>query len=337
MKKIIPKSQIPTSKKHSKSDFILDTILNEQGVVLLDGGLATELEKRGWDLNHRLWSAKLLMTHPEAIRDVHLAYLAAGADCIISSTYQASIEGFVTEGASLKDAKNLLKKSVELAISARDQFVSQSGFEVNRCVPVVAASIGPYGAYLADGSEYSGRYGLTFDELMAFHEERWHLLAETPCDLLACETIPSFTEAMALLELFKQTPDRRGWISFTCPDDLHISDGTPFTECAAMIQDSEQVVGMGVNCSAPWLISPLIRRIRETAPSKQIVVYPNSGEVYDGRSKQWQGHVSPIDFGRSAVEWKKLGATIIGGCCRTGPEHIQSMRLSLLSDERAFW
>lgn len=243
--------------------------LEKQGVLLLDGGLATELENMGYDLNHPLWSARLLDKQPEAIRAVHRAYLEAGADCIVAAGYQASIPGFMAAGMSREKAKSMLKLTVDLACEAREEYVAAHGNQIT-LKPLVAAGIGPYGAYLADGSEYHGK------------------------------------------------------------DGLHISDGTPLAECAALLKDCPQIVAIGVNCTPPKYITYLIEEIRKVAPARPVVVYPNSGETYDAASRSWTGETDPLDFGKAACDWKQRGAGLIGGCCRTGPDHIRAIRKKLV-------
>jgi homocysteine S-methyltransferase len=316
----------------SKPENPFSPILSKQGIVILDGGLATELERRGHDLNHRLWSARLLITDPGEIRNVHLAYLDAGADCIISASYQASIDGFVAEGVSEKKAQNLIKRTVALACEAREIHISQIESESNKRLPaLVAASIGPYGAFLADGSEYHGNYNITSDQLRIFHESRWEVLTDTPADLFACETIPSIKEAEILLTLLQTTPDISAWISFSCKDSEHISDGTPIEEGVALFNHCDQVIAVGVNCTAPRHISHLINKIKHIAPITPVIVYPNSGEKYDALNKRWMGLSEPLHFGQAAREWMLGGASIIGGCCRTGPDHIASIRKALVA------
>jgi homocysteine S-methyltransferase len=303
----------------------IETFIQKHGVLLLDGGLATELEERGIALDTHLWSAQLLSTNPGAIREVHLAYLEAGADCIVSASYQASIEGFVTYGLSEDEARGLISKSAQLAIEARDEYSQRSG----RMPPLAAASIGPYGAFLANGSEYRGDYGVSKNKLRAFHEPRWEILTASPLDLLACETIPGYQEAEVLLELLCQTPGTFAWMSFSCQDGKRISDGTAIRECAALLKDCEQVAAIGVNCTAPRYISSLIAEIRAGAPGKPVIVYPNSGEVYDGETRTWIGTSEPLNFGAAAAGWYKQGARLIGGCCRTGPKHIAAIKEAL--------
>lgn len=298
---------------------------------MIDGGLATELEEMGHDLNDPLWSARLLITHPEAIRNVHRSYLDAGADCLITASYQASVAGLMAQGASEKDAKAVISRSVTLACEARDSFLETSGDNLRSGLrPIVAASIGPYGAALADGSEYRGDYGVSESDLRDFHRPRWEILAASGADLFACETIPSWLEAKVLLSLLHEAPEIRAWMSFSCKDGQHISDGTPLSECAALFAEDDQVVAVGVNCTAPRYIVSLIGQVRQGAPRKPIVVYPNSGEAYDAKNRAWTGKSNPSDLGDAALEWFRCGAMLIGGCCRTGPQHIRAMRKALI-------
>lgn len=306
----------------------LQPFLEKQGVLLLDGGLATELEARGCDLSDELWSARLLRDAPEAIRRLHLDYLEAGADCIISASYQATIPGFMRQGMTADEAASLIGRSVRLAQEAVTQFWSERANRRGRLRPLVAASVGPYGAFLADGSEYSGRYGLTEEELVAFHRRRWHILADSAPALLACETIPSAPEARALARLLTETPEMPVWFSFSCRDGQHISDGTPLAEAVVPLSDLSQVVALGVNCTAPRYIPALIGAAR-TATAKPIVVYPNSGETYDVQQRVWCGPSPPGDLAQKSARWRSAGAALLGGCCRTGPAHIRQMRVVL--------
>ncbi len=302
----------------------IQPFLNQQGVLVLDGGLATQLEARGCTLSDALWSARLLRDDPALIRQVHLDYYWAGADCAITASYQATIAGFMRQGMSATAAANLIHLSVQLAQEARDQFWQHANRQ-QRLRPLVAASVGPYGAYLADGSEYNGRYDLDEAGLRAFHRERWHILAGAQPDLFACETIPSFAEARALASLLPETPHLLAWFSFSCRDGRHISDGMPIADCASFLNTYQQVAAIGVNCTPPRFIPSLIQQI-QAVTTKPIVIYPNSGETYDTVTKQWQGLSVPAEFGTYSREWRKLGAALIGGCCRTTPAHIRQIR-----------
>lgn len=289
--------------------------------LLLDGGLSNQLESQGCNLSHKLWSAKMLVESPEEIVEAHLTYLKAGAHCITTSSYQATVPGFISSGFDDKTSESLIVKSVHLAEEAIEHY---SSLAKNNLRPLIAASIGPYGAYLADGSEYHGNYGVTDKELKEFHQGRISLLDKTNADFFACETIPSFQEARILAELLKET-NKSAWVSFSCKDEQHINDGTPIEECVEFLAKHSNVFALGVNCTAPKYISGLIKSIKKKSADKKIVVYPNSGEVFNADNKTWFGLSDPNSFVSMAKEWHSLGADILGGCCRIGPEHISSL------------
>jgi homocysteine S-methyltransferase len=304
----------------------LNALLEAQGLVILDGGLATELEARGHDLSDPLWSARLLIDEPEAIRDVHAAYLEAGADCVVSGSYQATVEGFRRRGVGAAEARERLCLSIELARQARDGFWRSAPRGRRR--PLVAASVGPYGAARADGSEYTGSYDRDEAGLLDFHRERFALLAEAGADLLACETLPSGVEARVLLRLLDETPRARAWFSFTARDAAHISDGTPLAEVAREL-DHERIIALGVNCVPPSLVPGLLAELRD-ATDRPLVVYPNSGEVWDARARRWGGAPEGYDPAAACLSWRDAGARLLGGCCRVGPAAITRMRQRLL-------
>lgn len=299
----------------------IDTILRTHPIVILDGALATELERRGCDLNDPLWSAKILLEQPDMIRRVHLDYFRAGADCATTASYQATFEGFEKRGLSHLQARALIQKSVEIAKQARDEFWSHAENRTGRARPFVAASVGPYGAFLHDGSEYRGDYTLSEQELMDFHRERMAALIEAGADLLACETIPTPVEARALMRLLDEFPGTTVWLTFTARDEEHISHGERFADAAAEIASHEQVAAIGINCTSPRFIASLIK-IARGITDKPIVVYPNSGETYNAATNRWNGAIACEDYGPQTQEWYALGARVIGGCCRTTPEHI---------------
>lgn len=311
----------------------LSTILAAHPIVILDGALATELERRGADLNDPLWSAKLLLKQPELIYQIHLDYFRAGADCATTASYQATFAGFEKRGLTHDAARALIQKSVAIAKQARDDFWRDEKNRLNRARPFVAASVGPYGAFLHDGSEYRGDYGLSENELMDFHRERMAALIDAGADMLACETIPTLVEARALVRLLNEFPTITAWFSFTARDEIHISRGERFVDCVAEIAPHPQVTAIGINCSAPRFISSLIQAARRVT-DKPIVVYPNSGETYDAATNRWQGTIACEDFGPQARAWYDLGARVIGGCCRTTPEHIREIAAWTRSDEK---
>jgi homocysteine S-methyltransferase len=294
-------------------------------LMVLDGALATELERRGADLNDPLWSAKCLIERPELIREVHFDYLRAGADVATTATYQATFEGFARRGINSRDASHLMCSAVSLAISARDEFWRAESNRSGRLRPLVAASIGPYGAMLADGSEYRGRYALDDAALADFHRPRLSVMARAGADLLAFETIPSLREARVLADLLQEFPDLCAWVSFSCMDGARNCEGEDIRECAAALQRYPQIAAVGVNCTSPQYVAPLLRRMRGGC-DKPLLAYPNSGERYDASSREWRGAGDPLEFGAQARLWYAAGARLIGGCCRTGPSDIRSVK-----------
>ena len=305
-------------------------ILEHQGAVMLDGGLATSLEERGHTLDSHLWSAKVLIDAPEEIVAVHRAFLDVGADCVTTASYQASYEGLSRLGFDMVTTDELLIRSVTLARDAVEDFWLDVARPRSRTRPLVAASIGPYGAYLGDGSEYNGRYGVAEQDLIDFHRRRFKLLATSGADLLACETIPSVDEARVLLELYRETPEARGWISFSCRDGAHLNDGTPIEDAVDLCERAERLVGIGVNCTAPQFVNELITRILPRT-QRSVIVYPNSGESWDAKNKEWTGSCSTESWVEMAEMWHKTGARAIGGCCRIGPEVIRQVRGRIVS------
>ncbi len=293
--------------------------------LIIDGGLASELEARGNDLSDGLWSARLLRDNPDELRAVHRSYLDASADIITTASYQATIAGFEKIGLSHRRAVDLIRLSVQLAKQERDEFWSVESNRTNRVRPLIAASVGPYGAYLANGAEYTGDYQIDESQLFEFHRERWQLLVGEDPDIILCETIPSFPESRALAALAQETPHRSTWISFSCRDSTCICDGTPIYQCIEFLNGVSEIEAVGVNCTAPRFVSDLIEQIRG-ATDKRIVVYPNSGEQYDPSAKKWTGQTDAEDFARYALQWRDQGASVIGGCCRTTPRHIAAIR-----------
>lgn len=304
--------------------------MNIKYPLLIDGGLSNELEKLGCNLNHQLWSAKMLEADPEAIVQAHYTYLIAGAQCITTSSYQATVQGFMSIGHDQEIAEALVSKSTLLAEIAVKRFLATG---MSNYTPLIAASIGPYGAYLSDGSEYKGNYGVSDETLRDFHLSRIRLLNRTKADLFACETIPSFQEAKVLAEILKEV-NKPAWISFSCKDEQHLNDGTHIEECVSYLFNHPNIFAIGVNCTDPKYISGLIRSIRTKSGTKKIVVYPNSGEAYNAGNKTWLGVTDPDLFVEMAKEWIELGADIIGGCCRIGPDHIESLDKFLFKNRK---
>jgi homocysteine S-methyltransferase len=283
--------------------------LTERALVL-DGGLGTRLEERGADVTSELWSARVLAEEPDRVLDVHRDYFAAGADVAITASYQVTYEGCARAGFGADETTGLLLRSVDIARRARDE--AGHGW--------VAASIGPYGAMLADGSEYRGDLGLGVDELRRWHRERIRVLAGADADLIAVETMPSLVEVEAVLAELDGS-GASAWMSVT-PLDGRLRSGEPIAEAFARAAEVDEVVAVGVNCCAPGEVLGAIEAAREVT-AKPIVVYPNSGETWDAGARRWRGKAAfPTELVQS---WRVAGAALVGGCCRTGPSQISAI------------
>lgn len=307
----------------------LATLLADGKSLVIDGALATELETRGHDLSHALWSGKTLIEDPDCIRQVHLDYFLAGADIAITASYQASIIGLQQHlSLSETEAKNLVKLSATLAQEAREQAYN-SGVPRTRQL-LVAGSVGPYGAYLADGSEYRGDYTCTAEEFKAFHRPRIAALLDAGVDFLGIETIPSFNEVRALLELLRsEFPSATAWLGCTLKDASHISDGTPLSEVLSLIsQHSDQTLAFGINCVPPSTALASLKHMRSLT-AMPLLCYPNSGETYVPSEHVWTGDKSGREIRESSLQFRAAGASLIGGCCRTTPEDIKNIALVL--------
>ena len=278
-------------------------------ITLLDGGFSTALEELGNTLNTSLWSGELLKSHPDQVRAAHQLFAEAGAEVLITSSYQITYPGCAALGWSRSEVDKAIVDSTELA-----RFPGVK----------VAASVGPYGAYLADGSEYRGNYGLSKEELTEFHRERLIALIATNPDLLAVETIPELTEAAAIIELINEIKaDMPFWISFSCKSESELSSGEKFSDAVALVNSARSAVAVGINCTKPSLIAPLLRSANSVIP---YVVYPNSGREWDAVAKVWLGPINSSFEISDIHAWKSLGAKVIGGCCGVSPSDIAQLR-----------
>ena len=292
-------------------------LLRGRATIVLDGGLATELERSGHDLHDPLWSARVLVEDPDAIRAVHAAYFGAGAHVAISASYQATFEGFAGRGIDGANAAALMRTSVELARDAA------SGDQL------VAASVGPYGAMLGNGAEYTGDYDRGEDELVEFHVPRMEALAAAEPDLFAVETIPSIVEAAALVRALDKVPEVPAWVSFSCRDGTHICDGTPIDQVVRTVATAPTVVAVGINCTPPLHAESLVETVYATT-DKPVVCYPNRGSFWDPMRKAWTD--PPRQDARPPLrplDWRRAGASLIGGCCGTTPADIAAAAAAL--------
>ena len=295
-------------------------------VIVLDGGFATQLEAQGADLSDALWSARLLADAPDEIVAAHVAYFRAGARVATTASYQATFEGFARRGIGHDQSIALMQRSVELASAARAIVLAEqtpaSAGPATRLF--VAASIGPYGAMLADGSEYRGRYGRSVAQLRDHHRERLAVLASTPADVLAIETIPELEEAVAVAGLLEETDGASAWISFTCADGARLRSGVPIEEAVEAVDGTRGLLAVGVNCTAPEHIDELLGRIA-AATTLPVVVYPNSGEGWDATRRTWMGATAGRVDAAAGNRWLAAGARLIGGCCRVTPDQVRGL------------
>ncbi|OUM62712.1 hypothetical protein PIROE2DRAFT_69463 [Piromyces sp. E2] len=307
-------------------------LLEKQDYLILHGALGTELESQGYDVSGKLWSANYLISQPEVIEKIHESYILSGSDIVTTSTYQATIPGLIENGLSQSEAENIIRLTVKLAKTARDNAWTKLSNDErsNRLYPLISGDVGPYAAYLANGSEYTGKYNINKEALKAFHRPRIALLLDEGVDLLAVETIPNFEEAQAIAEiLMEEYPQVESYFSFTSQNGLTISDGTPIKEVAAYCDKVKQILAMGLNCCLPTIYENGLNEFIKIT-KKPLVTYPQSGEIFDKETKTW--HVSS-DKSPSLVDnikhWLDLGAKIVGGCCRIRPHDIKILRKEL--------
>ena len=280
-------------------------------MIKLDGGLSTALENNGNKLTTSLWTGELIRTNPAQIMKAHLDFINAGAQIIITSSYQLSYSGCGARGWSEAETNQGLIAATALAKKA----VTDSGKDVK-----VAASVGPYGASLADGSEYKGNYGVSKQELRDFHARRIEVLISTSPDYLALETMPDTFEVEVLLELLSDCPIPF-WVSYSCKEGNQTNAGQSFQSAVDLAQSA---MAVGINCTKPELIADLLRSAKSNKP---YVVYPNSGRVWDAKNKVWTGSAA-VGFSNDLIrQWVEAGAEIIGGCCGIGATEIAQLNL----------
>lgn len=306
--------------------------LDSKRALVLDGAMATELEKHGVDTSNDLWSATALINDPDAVKAVHTSYFEAGADITITDTYQANVEAFKKVGFTEDQSEKLITEAVRLALESRDDFYATlpTAERAKRALyPLVAGSVGPYGAYLADGSEYTGHYQLTNEAYQTFHQRRMRLMDEAGVDVFAFETQPNFDETKALADLLREKfSDRFAWLTFSIKDPEHLCDGTSLAKAVSYFEDNPQISAVGVNCTSMNLIEDSIKTIASNT-NKPIIVYPNNGDIYDPKTKTWTPNPNATAFAELTPKWLAAGAKIVGGCCRTTPADIEQVAESV--------
>lgn len=300
-----------------------DDVFGAKKRLVMDGPMGTELETRGYDVNDKLWSAKFLNEDPGAIEQIHYDYMEAGADIVTCASYQASLPGFMEAGYTEAEAEELIARSIELVIHARDRYMKNGGDRNSRPMPLAAGDVGPYGAYLADGSEYTGTYELTEEEYRDFHLRRMQILKKAGAEIFAVETCPRLDEALACAHMLEEM-ESDYWISFTFRNEHEISEGRDIAEVTEALTGLPHLKAVGVNCTPPQYVEAIIRGFRDHT-DLPICCYPNSGEVYDGITKTWHGSPDGICFQDRIQTWLDAGASLIGGCCRTRPDDIREV------------
>lgn len=300
----------------------LQDVLTQTGHMVIDGSMGTGLELLGCTFKDALWTAKILAEDPGKVKQVHLEYFRAGADCGITCSYQATIPGLMAHGYSEAEAEEIIARSVEVFLEAREEWYRKEAAALGRPYPLCLGACGPYGAYLADGSEYRGHYGVTDQVLRDFHQRRAEILWTEGADMLLFETEPSLHEALIEAEIAEQL-GAAYWISFSCKDGRQTNEGDDLTECARILsKDHPHLQMLGVNCTPPKFMTEAITNLK-AGTQLPIAVYPNSGEVYDAVSKTWHGATdSSKTFGEYARDWFQAGAAAAGGCCQTAASHI---------------
>lgn len=297
------------------------------GVVVLDGGLATELEARGFDLSDGLWSARVLVTDPDAIEALHLDYFRAGARVATTASYQATVPGFEAAGLDRQAALAAIRTSVTLARRARDRYAEEAGLPAGDLL--VAGSVGSYGAMLADGSEYRGDYDPGATALRDVHAPRIDALLDAGVDLLAFETVPNVREARVLLALLAES-GATGWLSYQCRDGETTAAGEPVTDAFSLAAGAPGLVALGVNCGPPRHVPALLTAARE-ATDLPLIAYPNGGDTWDAPARRWLPSDGDAFDPSAAADWVGLGAAWVGGCCGTGPADITALAAAVES------
>jgi len=301
-------------------------VIGTAGPFVVDGGLATELEAAGHDLSDQLWSARLLLSEPDAIEAVHLAYYRAGAQVATTASYQATIPGFGAAGMDRATALEAIRRSVVIAQRARDRFATEAGRSIDGLL--VAGSVGPYGAMLADGSEYTGAYDPGDAALRDVHAPRIEALLEAGVDLLAFETIPTVREADVLLDLLAES-GATAWLSYQCRDGETTAAGEPVAEAFARAAGATGVLAVGVNCGPPRHVPVLLAAAAAAAPDMPLIAYPNRGDTWEAAARTWVASDGDRYDPRVVATWSMLGATWLGGCCGTGPAEIAELARSI--------
>ena len=282
---------------------------NCDSALISDGGLATELEARGNDLSDPLWSARLLADAPREIIAVHAAYFRAGAMIATTASYQASFEGFAARGIGRDGPWGRCAAAAQRRARPR-----APAMRLAEAAYWSRHRSGRTAPRLRTGRSIAGATGCPSRHWREWHRPRLEILAAAGADVLALETMPDVDEAEALVDVLREV-GVPAWLSYTI-DGTRTRAGQSLADAFAAAAGVPEIVAVGVNCCAPADVLPAIGLASKTG--KPVIVYPNSGERWDGRSWVGRSRFSA----RLASQWFAAGARIIGGCCRVGPADI---------------
>ena len=291
-------------------------------IHILDGGLASDLFiNGGFDKsklnNDPLWSARVVLENPSSIKECHKRFLNAGSNVISTSTYQASVEGYMKHcGLSKEKAEEVIGSSVDLAKAAIAE--CKLDYDV-----IIAGAISPYGAILHDMSEYSGSYidSTSYKTLKEFHKTNVQILASKGVKLFAFETMPALLEAQALVELLHDYPHCKAWLSFTTLNGTHTSYGESFTKVFQTFQDDPQVIAIGTNCCDPKFTKLVLdAAVGQLGDHQSCIAYPNNRRNSESTADECQ-------WANDLCQWVATGVLgWVGGCCEVTPRHIKLVK-----------
>lgn len=294
-----------------------DFIINNETVI--DGAMSTALEELGYNTQSELWTAAAIIDRPDLIYKVHFNYLKAGADLIMTDTYQANIDAFKKLGYSEPESKGFISHAVKIAQQARDDYEKETGKHA-----YIIGTVGPYGAYLADGNEYRGDYNLSFDEYKSFYYEKIKLIINAGADVIGIETQPKLSETKAILSIIHTLSPIPVYVSFTLKDATHISEGIKLSRAVANVAIDPYVSAIGVNCTKLEIVESALH-IMKKVTKKPLIIYPNTSAKYNIKTKKWTKSSNSKDFKDYIIKWYNAGAQLIGGCCTTLPKEINEI------------
>ena len=279
--------------------------------TVIDGGLSTALELLGADISGSLWTAQTVIDDPVLLERAHRSFVEAGADIIATASYQCGTKQFESIGLSAKEARDALASTTTIARRA-----------VEGTSVAVAASVGPFGASLANGSEYNGRYGVEWQQVEDYHREKLAILVDSGADLIAIETIPLADEALLIAEILEELGAPPAWFSFGFADETQTYGLDAVEKVVLSIAGYADLVAIGLNCTHPRYVDSLLASMSELVSGIPLIVYPNHGREWDAVARCWIGDSMSISAVETVTRWVDLGARFIGGCCGIGPEDI---------------